>query len=301
MSSAGGPKDRRREFEKKLLDQLWRGEVEGAIELQRGVGVAEEPGVGGGVDRLPEKRRASILDYEQRQRAAMIASTRVEKFNDWAVSGRCSTWMSRRRPECWPWPHWKLRDATVNSTSGVEFVRCRNDRYQNRFARPLDRQTAATSRQEILASSAGIRASQLCVIRAGFGGRRLHPDWPCIGHRGVSFHDLDQVAHTPVLVVGRVGLGRVEDHVAGHLLGFLDTRPFVSRPVTTSHCSAKNRWRVANGEHATSIAPPAALARLFAGPSTLDHTPPLVDLLPGALIISQPGWDTVRCGRSSRM
>jgi hypothetical protein len=32
---------------------------------------------------------------------------------------------------------------------------------------------------------------------------------------------------------------------------------------------------VADGKHATSIAPPARLARLFAGPSTLDHTPEL--------------------------
>ena len=36
MSSAGGPKDRRRAFEKELLGQLWKGEVEAAIELLRG-------------------------------------------------------------------------------------------------------------------------------------------------------------------------------------------------------------------------------------------------------------------------
>ena len=37
-----------------------------------------------------EKRRASIPDYEQRQRAGLgIASNRVEKDNDWAVSARC--------------------------------------------------------------------------------------------------------------------------------------------------------------------------------------------------------------------
>ena len=37
-----------------------------------------------------EKRRAYIPDYEQRQRAGLwIASTRVEKYNDWAVSARC--------------------------------------------------------------------------------------------------------------------------------------------------------------------------------------------------------------------
>jgi hypothetical protein len=33
---------------------------------------------------------AYIPDYEQRQQAGLwIASTRVEKFNDWAVSARC--------------------------------------------------------------------------------------------------------------------------------------------------------------------------------------------------------------------
>ncbi len=37
-----------------------------------------------------EERRAYLPDDQQRQRAGLwIASTRVEKFNDWAVSGRC--------------------------------------------------------------------------------------------------------------------------------------------------------------------------------------------------------------------
>jgi hypothetical protein len=37
-----------------------------------------------------EKRRGSIPDYEQRQRAGLwIASTRVEKSNDWMVSACC--------------------------------------------------------------------------------------------------------------------------------------------------------------------------------------------------------------------
>ena len=37
-----------------------------------------------------EKRRGYILDYQQRQRAGLwIASTLVEEYNDWAVSGRC--------------------------------------------------------------------------------------------------------------------------------------------------------------------------------------------------------------------
>jgi hypothetical protein len=91
MSSAGGPKDRRRAFEKELLGRLWRGEVEAAIELLGGAlewvrnATAVEDLIG-----YLEKRRAYIPDYEQRQRAGLwIASTRVEKYNDWAVSGRC--------------------------------------------------------------------------------------------------------------------------------------------------------------------------------------------------------------------
>jgi hypothetical protein len=91
MSSAGGPKDRRRAFEKELLGRLWRGEVEAAIELLRGA--LEWVRTPTSVEELIgylEKRRAYIPDYEQRQRAGLwIASTRVEKYNDWAVSARC--------------------------------------------------------------------------------------------------------------------------------------------------------------------------------------------------------------------
>jgi hypothetical protein len=37
-----------------------------------------------------EKRREFIPDYQERRRAgSWMASTLVEKFNDWAVSGRC--------------------------------------------------------------------------------------------------------------------------------------------------------------------------------------------------------------------
>jgi hypothetical protein len=91
MSSAGGPKDRRREFEKRLLGQLWKGDVEAAIELLRGaLGWVRNPTSVEELVGYLEKRRAYIPDYEQRQRAGLwIASTRVEKFNDWSVSGRC--------------------------------------------------------------------------------------------------------------------------------------------------------------------------------------------------------------------
>jgi Uncharacterised protein family (UPF0236) len=91
MSSAGGAKDRRREFEKELMGQLWVGKVEAAIDLLRGAleWVRNPTAVEDLIGYL-EKRRAYIPDYEQRQRAGLwIASTRVEKYNDWAVSARC--------------------------------------------------------------------------------------------------------------------------------------------------------------------------------------------------------------------
>jgi Uncharacterised protein family (UPF0236) len=91
LSSAGGPKERRRGLEKDLLGRLWEGKVEAAIELLKGASewvrdpVAVEELIG-----YLERRRAYLPDYRQRQRAGLwLASTRVEKFNDWAVSERC--------------------------------------------------------------------------------------------------------------------------------------------------------------------------------------------------------------------
>jgi len=91
MSTAGGPKGRRRAFEKELLGQLWEGEVDAAVELLRGAleWVRTPQGVKDLIGYL-EKRRAYIPDYQERRRVGLwIASTRVEKFNDWAVSDRC--------------------------------------------------------------------------------------------------------------------------------------------------------------------------------------------------------------------
>jgi hypothetical protein len=91
MSSAGGPKDRRRAFEKELLGQLWKGRVNAAIELLKGaLEWVRNPTAVEELIAYLENRRAYIPDYQQRQRAGLwIASTRVEKYNDWAVSGRC--------------------------------------------------------------------------------------------------------------------------------------------------------------------------------------------------------------------
>ena len=91
MSSAGGPKERRATFENELLRRLWEGKVDAAVELLRGaVEWVRNPGAVEELIGYLEKRRGYIPDYQQRQRAGLwIASTRVEKFNDWAVSGRC--------------------------------------------------------------------------------------------------------------------------------------------------------------------------------------------------------------------
>ena len=91
MSSAGGPKDRRRALVKELLGQLWEGKVGAAVELLKGaLEWVRNPAAVVELICYLEKRCAYIPDYQQRQRAGLwIASTRVEKFNDWAVSGRC--------------------------------------------------------------------------------------------------------------------------------------------------------------------------------------------------------------------
>ena len=91
LSSAGGPKDRRRALEKELLGQLWEGKVDAAVELLRAaMEWVRNPQAMEDLIGYLEKRREYIPDYQERQRAGLwIASTRVEKFNDWAVSGRC--------------------------------------------------------------------------------------------------------------------------------------------------------------------------------------------------------------------
>jgi Uncharacterised protein family (UPF0236) len=91
LSSAGGPKERRRGLEKALLGRLWEGEVDAAIGLLQGASEwVSNPAAVHELIAYLEKRRAYIPDYQQRQRAGLwIASTRVEKSNDWAVSGRC--------------------------------------------------------------------------------------------------------------------------------------------------------------------------------------------------------------------
>jgi hypothetical protein len=91
LSSAGGPKDRRGALSKSLLDRLWEAKVDEAIVLLReAMDWVRDPKALEDLIGYLEKRRAYIPDYGERRRAGLwIASTRVEKFNDWSVSGRC--------------------------------------------------------------------------------------------------------------------------------------------------------------------------------------------------------------------
>ena len=91
FSLAGGPKDRRRALERAVLEQLWIGEVDAAIALVRGaMEWVRTPQALEDLITYLEKRRGTIPNYQQRQRGGLwIASTRVEKFNDWSVSERC--------------------------------------------------------------------------------------------------------------------------------------------------------------------------------------------------------------------
>ena len=78
-------------MEKELLGQLWKGKVDVAVDLLRdALEWVRNPQAIKDLSEYLEKRRAYLPDYQQRQQAGFwIASTRVEKFNDWAVSERC--------------------------------------------------------------------------------------------------------------------------------------------------------------------------------------------------------------------
>ena len=91
LSLAGGPKERRKDLEKAVLDQLWRGRVDAAIALLSGaLDWTRNPAAVATLIGYLEKRREYLPNYQQRHRAGLwIAGTRVEKFNDWAVSDRC--------------------------------------------------------------------------------------------------------------------------------------------------------------------------------------------------------------------
>ena len=91
MSSAGGPKDLRRAVRERAAGAVVGREGErGDRTSEGGIGVGEEPCCGRGTHRVPREAASVHSQLPARQRAGLwIASTRVEKYNDWAVSARC--------------------------------------------------------------------------------------------------------------------------------------------------------------------------------------------------------------------
>jgi hypothetical protein len=91
LSGAGFAKERRESIHRHLLGLLWEGKVESAIAWLRGCrDEARKPDWIDGLIGYLEKRRPYLPNYKARKEAGLwIASTRVEKFNDWSVSQRC--------------------------------------------------------------------------------------------------------------------------------------------------------------------------------------------------------------------
>jgi len=91
LSRACRGREHRRAIESAVLQALWHGRVDEALEVLRA-----HAGEMKNLEALEEligyleARRPYLPDYAARQRAGLwIASNRVEKFNDWSVSARC--------------------------------------------------------------------------------------------------------------------------------------------------------------------------------------------------------------------
>jgi hypothetical protein len=91
LSGGGFAKLRREQIHRHLLGLLWEGKVDEAIAWLRGCrDEARKPDWIDGLIGYLEKRRRFLPNYKARKEAGLwIASTRVEKFNDWSVSQRC--------------------------------------------------------------------------------------------------------------------------------------------------------------------------------------------------------------------
>lgn len=91
LSGLGFPKGEREKWQREILGRLWKGDVTGAIEILKSL--LPRCRVRSRVEELIDylqRKRSWIGDYEGRHEAGLwIASTRVEKWNDTAVSERC--------------------------------------------------------------------------------------------------------------------------------------------------------------------------------------------------------------------
>jgi hypothetical protein len=91
LSAAGCNKERRQALEKEILGHLWEGRLDDALTvLSRCREEMRQPKFIDDLMQYLAKRRPYLPNYKQRQAAGLwIASNRVEKWNDWAVSQRC--------------------------------------------------------------------------------------------------------------------------------------------------------------------------------------------------------------------
>jgi hypothetical protein len=91
LSGLGVGKEERLLWQREILGYLWKGNVEGAMEVLKSL--LPHCRVRSRVEELMDyliKKRGWIIDYEVRHSEGLwIASTRVEKWNDTAVSERC--------------------------------------------------------------------------------------------------------------------------------------------------------------------------------------------------------------------
>ena len=91
LSMACTGKKHREEVTQEVLGHLWEGRVEEALCVLSGRRLEMRCRVAlGKLVEYLENRRSYLPDYSARQQAGLwIASNRVEKLNDWAVSQRC--------------------------------------------------------------------------------------------------------------------------------------------------------------------------------------------------------------------
>lgn len=91
ISGSGLPKADKKPLLGRVLGALWEGKVDEAVQaLREARGAASRPGWLDELMNYLEARRPYLADYEARKEAGQpLASHRVEKWNDWAVSERC--------------------------------------------------------------------------------------------------------------------------------------------------------------------------------------------------------------------
>jgi hypothetical protein len=91
LSLACRGRQHRREVEEVVLNHLWHGEVDEALkELRQSREEMKKPESLDELVGYVAARRPYLADYAARREAGLwIASNRVEKFNDWAISMRC--------------------------------------------------------------------------------------------------------------------------------------------------------------------------------------------------------------------